>query len=153
MKKLEEAYFNTRVLPPKHYKGLIRLLTIFAGHLASCSNTLTLAAESAENPAISRARLYITEHSENRISLGSVSRVVNMSANYFSAKFKESTGLNFVDYVARVRVEKAQLLLKNPNLRIGEIASQVGFRSLSQFNRAFRAIAGEAPRKYREARA
>ncbi len=153
LKKLEEAYFNTRVLPPKHYNGLIRLLTIFAGHLASSSNTLTLAAESAENPAISRARLYITEHSEARMSLGSVSRVVNMSANYFSAKFKESTGLNFVDYVARVRVEKARLLLKNPNLRIGEIASQVGFRSLSQFNRAFRAIAGEAPRKYREARA
>lgn len=153
LKRLEEAFFNTRVISPKHYEGLIRLLAIFAGHLASCSNALALAAESAENPSISRARLYISEHSDDDISLGSISRVVNMSANYFSAKFKESTGLKFVDYVARVRVEKARHLLQNPNLRISEAAFQVGFHSLSQFNRAFKTIAGQAPRAYRESSA
>lgn len=151
LKRLEEAYFNTRVLPPKQYEALIRLLTIFAAHLASCSNALSLAAKGADSPAIDRARVYISEHSEDDLSLGSLSRIVNMSANYFSAKFKEATGLNFVEYVARVRIEKARVLLQNPNLRISEVALQVGFRSLSQFNRTFKNVLGMAPREHRAA--
>jgi AraC-like DNA-binding protein len=59
------------------------------------------------------------------------------------------TGINFVEFVARTRVEKARNLLLNPNRRVSEVAFEVGFQSLSQFNRAFRKIAGESPRKYR----
>ena len=69
--------------------------------------------------------------------------------SYFSEKFKEATGINFVEYVARTRVEKARNLLQNPNLRISEIAFDVGFQSLSQFNRAFKAITGQSPREHR----
>jgi AraC-like DNA-binding protein len=48
-------------------------------------------------------------------------------------------------------VEKAKNLLVNPQLRISEIAFEVGFQSLSQFNRAFRRHAGTSPRNYRHA--
>jgi YesN/AraC family two-component response regulator len=58
--------------------------------------------------------------------------VVNVSANYFSTLFKQATGRNFADYVARVRIEKTKNLLLNPNLRISEIAFEVGSQSLSQ---------------------
>ena len=44
--------------------------------------------------------------------------------------FKKVTGLNFTDYVSRIRIEKAKNLLLNPNLRISEIAYEVGFQSL-----------------------
>ncbi|HEV7867600.1 MAG TPA: helix-turn-helix transcriptional regulator [Chthoniobacteraceae bacterium] len=71
------------------------------------------------------------------------------SATYFSAKFKALTGLNFVDHVARTRVEKARNLLLNPHRRVSQVAFEVGFQSLSQFNRAFLRIAGESPRAYR----
>ena len=73
-----------------------------------------------------------------------------MSANYFSEKFKQATGLNFVEYVARTRVEKARNLLLNPNMRISEVAFEVGFQSLSQFNRVFRRVTGESPSVWRE---
>ena len=59
------------------------------------------------------------------------------------------TGINFVDYVARTRVEKARNLLLNPNRRVCEVAFEVGFQSLSQFNRTFRKVVGESPRDYR----
>ena len=72
-----------------------------------------------------------------------------MSATYFSAKFKEVGGINFVDYVARTRVEKARNLFLNPDRRVSEVAFEVGFQSLSQFNRAFRKIAGQSPRECR----
>ena len=147
--QVEEAYYNTRVLSPKQYESLIRLLTIFAEHLASCANVLALGATTKEPAAIARARGYICEHFGDELSLGAVAKVVNMSANYFSEKFKEATGMRFVEYVARSRVEKARNLLQNPNLRISEIAFDVGFQSLSQFNRTFKRVFGQSPSEFR----
>ncbi len=149
MKTLEEAYFNTRVLRPQQYESLIRLLTIFAQHLASCANQLALQSEQPEPEAVSRARSYINQNYREVISLPEVARVVNMSANYFSEKFKQVTRLNFVEYVARTRIEKACNLLENPNLRISELAFDVGFQSLSQFNRMFKKITGQSPKQFR----
>jgi AraC-like DNA-binding protein len=63
--------------------------------------------------------------------------------------FKKATGINFTDYVARVRIEKAKNLLLNPNLRISEIAYEVGFQSLTHFNRVFKKILGRSPTDYR----
>jgi YesN/AraC family two-component response regulator len=63
--------------------------------------------------------------------------------------FKKATGLHFTEYLARVRVEKAKNLLLNPNLRISEIAYEVGFQSLTHFNRIFRRLVGESPTEYR----
>ncbi|MEO8353539.1 MAG: PocR ligand-binding domain-containing protein [Chthoniobacteraceae bacterium] len=149
LKKVEEAWFNTRVLTPKQYDALIRLLSTFAEHLASCSRVLVLQSQQKESPAISRARSFIAEHADEELSLVAVARVVNMSATYFSEKFKEITGITFVEYVARTRVAKAQNLLQNPRRRISEVAFEVGFQSLSQFNRAFKKVAGQSPREYR----
>jgi AraC-like DNA-binding protein/ligand-binding sensor protein len=150
LKQAEEAYFNTRVLTKDQYDSLVRLLTIFAGHLASCANALMLTQGETEAPAIGRARQYIKDHSDDELSLGAVARVVNMSANYFSEKFKEATGINFVEFVARTRVEKARNLLQNPRLRVSEIAFDVGFQSLSQFNRTFKKVTGKAPGELRD---
>ena len=150
LKRIEEAFFNTRVLTKDQYESLIRLLTIFAGHLAASANALMLARGKTETPVMGQARRYIVDHAEDDLSLGAVAKVVNMSASYFSEKFKEATGLNFVDYVARSRVEKARNLLQNPKLRIGEIAFEVGFQSLSQFNRTFKKVTGKAPGALRQ---
>lgn len=149
LKKAEEAWFNTRVLTPKQYEALIRLLDIFAHHLAACSNVLILDREERQRPEIAKARTYINEHCSDELSLAAVARTVNMSANYFSEKFAETTGMHFIEYVTRTRIEKACNLLQNPNLRISEIAFDVGFQSLSQFNRGFKHITGTSPREYR----
>lgn len=149
LKKVEEAYFNTRVLTPKQYEALIRLLETFAAHLASCSHGLVLKGREKESPAIAHARSFITEHADEELSLAAVARVVNMSANYFSEKFREMTGIHFVEFVTRTRVEKARSLLLDPNRRVSEVAFEVGFQSLSQFNRAFKKVSGQSPRAYR----
>lgn len=150
LKKLEEAYFNTRVLSPSQYEALIRLLTIFAEHLGECAEVLALQSHPEEPAAIARARTFIAEHAQDDLSLAAVAKAVNMSASYFSEKFKEITGINFVTYVARTRIEKARHLLQDPKLRVSEIAFEVGFQSLSQFNRAFKSVTGKAPSEYRQ---
>jgi AraC-like DNA-binding protein len=105
----------------------------------------------AEPAEIWKARNFIHEHFNEELSLTQVAKAVNISANYLSEKFKQVTGINFVNYVARARFEKARGLLQNVDLRISEIAFAVGFQSLSQFNRVFKKLSGKSPTEYRAA--
>jgi len=107
----------------------------------------------AEPVEIWKARNFIHEHSDEDLSLTKVAKSVHISPNYLSERFKEVTGVNFVDYIARYRIEKSRTLLQDLNLRISEIAFAVGFQSLSQFNRVFRRLAGKSPTAYRAAKA
>ncbi len=103
----------------------------------------------AEPVEIWKARKVIEEHSGEELSLSKVAKEVNVSANHLSEKFKQVTGVNFVDYIAWTRFENACDLLRNPNQRISEIAFAVGFQSLSQFNRVFKKLASKSPSQYR----
>jgi AraC-like DNA-binding protein/ligand-binding sensor protein len=150
VKQLEEAYFQTRVVSKKQYESILRLLTIFAQHLAALSNQLMVEASALGMPSIAKARTVIGERYADQLSLNEIARAVNMSAFYFCKSFKKVTGLTFTSYLARVRVEKVKNLLLDPNKRVSEAAYEVGFQSLSQFNRVFRRIAGESPSLYRE---
>ena len=150
LKQVEEAYFQTRVLTKAQYESILRLLGIFAQHLASLSNQLMVQEEKSESPQITRARAFINEHQDEDLSLSEVAKAVNMSAFYFCKMFKQATGLTFTDYLARIRVEKVKNLLLDPHKRVSEVAFAAGFQSLSQFNRVFRKVAGEAPSTYRE---
>lgn len=149
LKQAEEAYFASRVLSAEQYQAMVKLLAIFANHLSACGNQLALERSGTRNPAVLRGRQIIDVGFREELSLGEVAKQVNVSAGHFSKLFKEATGMNFVEYVARLRVEKAKNLLQNPKFRISEVAFDVGFQSLSQFNRTFRRFAGVSPRAYR----
>jgi len=147
--QLKEAYFSTRVLSPRQHKGVIKLLSIFADHVANLSNQVMIHRENAEPPLITRAKRFIDEHHTEDLSLEQTAKAVNMSRFYFCKMFRKFTGINFTEYVSRVRVEKARELLPNANLRISEIAYQVGFQSLTHFNRVFKKLLGQSPTEYR----
>jgi len=72
-----------------------------------------------------------------------------MSTFYFGKMFKKGTGLTFVDYLSRTRIEKTKKLLLNKNLRINEIAYDCGFVSLTHFNRIFKRVVGMSPTAFR----
>ncbi len=146
---LRKAYFSGKVVSQKEHESAVKLLSIFAQHLAMLSNQVFIQQENAEPPVITKARAYIHEHQTEEIKLGQVAKAVNMSSYYFCKMFKKVTGINFTDYVARIRIEKSKNLLLNPNLRISEIAFEVGFQSLTHFNRVFKKILGQSPTEYR----
>jgi AraC-like DNA-binding protein len=149
LKKMEEAWFQTRVLDKKQYESILRLLHIFAQHLSTLSTELMLKSEEPDSPVVRKARTYIAEHQHEEVTLSQVAQAVNMSSFYFCKTFKKATGMTFTDYLARVRIEKVKNLLLNPHKRISEAAYECGFQSLSQFNRVFRKVAGESPTDYR----
>jgi AraC-like DNA-binding protein/ligand-binding sensor protein len=147
--KLEDAYFHTTVLSKRQYEAMIRLIEVFSQHLSIAAEQMAVRDEHSVSPAIARAKKYIQERAEERISLGDVAKVVNASTFYFCKMFKRATGLTFTEYLSLVRITKAKNLLVNPNLRISEVAYQVGFESLTHFNRVFRKLVGSSPTAYR----
>lgn len=150
LKKAEEAYFQSRVLSKAQYTAMVKLLSVFARHLSECGEKLQVEMAAGEPKFVQHAKGWAQSHSADQMSLADAARAVNMSSKYFGEKFKQHTGMGFSEYIARVRVEKAKLLLRNPNLRIGEIALESGFQSLSQFNRCFRKFTGQSPRDARK---
>ena len=105
----------------------------------------------AEPVEIWKTRKFIEQHSDEELSLTKVAKAVNISANHLSEKFKQVTGVNFVDYVARARFETARDLLRHSNRRVSEIAFAAGFQSLSQFNRVFKKLSTKSPTEFRAA--
>lgn len=148
--KIEDAYFHSLTLTQAQFQSMVRLVTIFAQHLSIISNQVLVQQDHAEPPNITRAKQYIHDNQANDLSLGEVARAVNTSTFYFCKMFKKATGINFTDYLSRVRIEKAKNLLINPNLRVSEIAYEVGFQSLTHFNRVFRRMVGQSPTDYRD---
>lgn len=148
--ELRESYFATKVVGPKQYEAILNLLRIFAEHLSIVCNQIAVQHTNSEPPVIAKAKEYIIVHQAEDISLGQVAKAVNTSTFYFCKIFKKYTGLNFTDYVSRVRIEKAKNLLLNPNLRVSEIAYEVGFQSLTHFNRVFKRVVGQSPTHFRD---
>ena len=146
---LQKAYFSGQVVSSMEYSSAIRLLTIFAQQLATLTNQVLIQQENAEPPVIIQARRYIQEHQTEDLCLGQVAKAVNSSRFYLCKLFKKFVGISFTDYVSRVRIEKSKNLLLNPNLRVSEIAYEIGFQSLTHFNRVFKRVIGQSPTEYR----
>jgi len=142
-------YNETPVVQIGEYQATIRLLQFFADQLGVLANQILLQQKDAEPAQITRARQYIEANSHEDLSLVIVARQAGMSTFYFCKMFKKVTGVHFARYVSCVRVEKAKNLLLNPNYRVSEIAFEIGFQSLTHFNRIFKNIAGQSPTEYR----
>jgi two-component system, response regulator YesN len=106
----------------------------------------------AEPVEVWKTRKFIEEHSGEALSLRRVAKAANIHPNYLSEKFKQVTGMNFVEYVTHTRFKEACRLLRDGDLRISEIAFAAGFQSLSQFNRVFKRLCGKSPTQFRAAK-
>jgi AraC-like DNA-binding protein/ligand-binding sensor protein len=147
--RVRQAYFATPVMSRHKMDSVANLLGVFADHLAIQSNQIAVQQASAEPPVIARAKRFIEDHHRDDLSLGQVAASVHTSLFYFCKLFKRHTGVSFTEYVSRLRTEKAKKLLINLNLRVSEIAYEVGFQSLTHFNRVFKRILHESPSEYR----
>lgn len=147
--EIRKAWRKNPLIPPEQYNAIVRLLAFFADQLSALSNQLMTEKSNAEPPLVLKAREYIEKHKNEELSLADVAKAAGASVFHFCKVFHKVTGLKFTDYVARVRLEDARNRLLNPNLRISEIAYDVGFQSLTQFNRIFKRVFGQSPTDFR----
>ena len=146
---IRKAWEATPIIPKDKYAATVRLLAFFAEQLSALINQIVLEKQNAEPPLVQKAREYILKHKMEPLSLTAVAQASGASMFHFCKVFKKTTGLKFTDYVARVRLEDAKTQLLNPSRRISEVAYDVGFQSLTQFNRMFKRTFGQSPTEFR----
>ncbi len=100
--------------------------------------------------AVEEAISYIEENFENEIRLDELARSAYISSSRLSHLFKQATGMSPLDYVIRVRVDRACGLLTSTQRNITDIAFDVGFHDSSYFSRAFRKLTGVSPTGFRK---
>jgi len=149
MESLKTAYLQTRSVEPERYQSMVFLLSTFADQLGKHAEKIALASEGAEPTAVARARKFIESSLADPLPLSTVARHAGLSESHFCRIFKEFTGLTLTDYINRRRIEWAKRELLKPEVRISEIGFQVGYQSLSQFNRSFVRFTGSSPTEFR----
>ncbi|TDL73615.1 AraC family transcriptional regulator [Rhodococcus qingshengii] len=93
----------------------------------------------------------INDHYMLDISLESYADKVGTNPYTLSKYFKKIMGINFIDYITQLRIDKAKELLLKTDMKINDISEQVGYRQ-SYFNRIFKKQVGVPPSQYRKAR-
>src|SRR5262249_32004271 len=147
--ELRKAWAKNPLIFPDRYNAIVRLISFFAEQLSTLANQLVIEKQNVEPPLVRKAREYIETHKTEELSLTDVARAAGASVFHFCKVFHKATSLTFTDYLARVRLEDARTQLLNPNRRISEIAYDVGFQSLTQFNRTFKRVFGQSPTEFR----
>lgn len=115
----------------------------------ACRNVVVKKEENT-NSIIKKAKEYILQYYKKDISLDGISRELDISPYYFSKLFKDVAGINFVEYLTNIRIEKAKDLLMNSDMSMKEICVQVGYNDPNYFSRIFKKSTGRTPTEYKE---
>lgn len=97
-----------------------------------------------------RVKEFIRENYSQQLTLEEIARAVFISPYYLSHLFKQIEGISVIEYLTKVRIEKAKILLSNPNYNIYEISEKIGYKEPSYFTRVFRHKEGRTPSQYRK---
>jgi two-component system response regulator YesN len=97
------------------------------------------------------ARNYIEKYYWNPdLSLEDAAIELQISPAYISRLMKRETGFSFIEYLNRVRIKKATILMSDPSAKAFEVAERVGYRSQNYFSRAFKKVTGSSPTERRK---
>src|ERR1019366_2422908 len=147
--RLAQAYRATLVVTSERLRAAAYLLDSFGRDLGEHASVNGIDILSTEPLGVARARRFIKEHFSESIALTAMAHNANLAPSYLCRLFKTTTRLTLREYLTRVRLEKARILLANPALRITEISGAAGFGSIAQFNAIFKRYTGTSPTEYR----
>ena len=103
-----------------------------------------------QNGVIGDICRYVEEHYQDNISLDFIEEKFFINASYLSYLFKKKTGQNFIGYLTEVRIENAKKLLRQPELKVYEVGTLVGYGSSRYFSQIFEKKVGMTPTEYRK---
>lgn len=149
LKRLRALWEATPEISQEKYRSVVVLLEAFARQLGTEANRLIIGSRPQEPVAVTKARRYIRENLGERLTLDDISRHAGLSPHHFCKVFRKAAGVNLIDFINRCRIEQARDRLLKPDARVSEVAFEIGYQSLSQFNRSFRSITGESPTEFR----
>ena len=101
---------------------------------------------------VTNVQKYIGHHIEEHLSLNEVAAVFGLSPNYLSSLFKKSCSVGFSEYITQKKIARAKALLLDQDMKIYEVADQLGFDSAFYFSKVFKKVEGVSPREFMQAR-
>jgi AraC-like DNA-binding protein len=110
-----------------------------------------LAGDARNRRRVERAVAYVQEHFAEPLDAGRLAEIAGVSPSHLTRLFRQQTGHAPMDYLRRVRVQRARVLLEEVDLSIKEIARRVGFEDPFHFSKVFHRLDGLPPSLYREA--
>ena len=102
------------------------------------------------SPVVKSILKYIDINYSKKINLNSISGEFNINANYLGQLFKKETGESFINYLNKIRVERAKKLLINTHMKTAEISELVGFSSSTYFFTVFKKFCCVTPLEYKK---
>ncbi len=137
---------DRQILAPAIFREIIyHLLSSEQGDILR-----VVAARHSQARGIVRALDFIHHHFDQRLDIPTLAREAGMSVSGLHHNFKAATDFSPMQYIKRVRLERALHLMLDQELAAGEAAFQVGYGSPSQFSREFKRLFGSPPREYLE---
>ena len=103
-----------------------------------------------DNEIVKRMCSCVLESTDSEVSLKSVSEKLFMNRTYLSEVFRQKTGIQFVEYLTMIKMERAKILLAEGRLKTYEIAEKLGFKDIEYFSRLFKRFTGIPPAEYRQ---
>jgi AraC-like DNA-binding protein len=140
--------------PVERFLGLVTVLTRLADDQAASPLSATapeLAPSTIDRGRIDRVLNHIHNHFAEPISIAQLADIAALSPSGLHRTFLRHVRLTVSQYLTRLRIGRACALLSSGSMPIGVIAGEVGYDSLANFNRQFRALKGTTPREYRAA--
>ena len=99
---------------------------------------------------IHNAIAYIEKHYTESITLEEIANQVGLTPQYFSTYFKEEMDCTLIDYITKLRIEKAKEIIRNSQMSVQEICFIVGYHDPNYFSRIFKKYVGLTPSKYKK---
>ena len=131
----------------------LKQIDIAAGVQETASDEERDAEELYDNEAnsfiVKNALEYIRDHYQEKLRLSDVADQVYVSQWHLSKLLNKHTGKNFSEILNGARMDKSKELLKDPSLRICDVAEMVGFQDLAHFSRVFKKMEGMSANEYR----
>lgn len=93
---------------------------------------------------------YVVEHVEQDINLEMIAKEVHISKDYIGKLFKQKTGCNFIDFVTRVKMERAKYLIKTGDFKNYEVSEKLGYSKPDYFTRLFKKYTGYTPTEFKK---
>ncbi|MDQ0174131.1 response regulator [Paenibacillus tundrae] len=149
--RLDEQFLPFAELPfDREGKLSLPLLrSLLEQRLIAAGKALAAQHHTSHDPMKEIAR-YMDAHYQEDLSLQQISARFYLSREYISRKFKQQFGLNWSEYLGKLRINNAKLLLQNPSLRIAKISEMVGFQDEKYFSKVFKKMEGLTPGDYRK---
>jgi two-component system, response regulator YesN len=133
----------------QYHLTLLNLKQLFEEFIFECSKTISNLRKEHAKGDIHKVKSYIENHYHENISLKSIANTFYMNPVYMGQLFKKTYGLYFKDFLLDLRIKEARKLLRQTNMRVYEIAANVGFGSTDYFVTQFEKMEGLTPTEYR----